>query len=580
MAMRLMTEQPTSGHAPPGTQTTARALVATLRAHGADRVFCVAGESYLAILDELAGTAEIDVVTCRHEGSAAFAALADAKLTGRAGICLVSRGPGAANAAIGVHAARQDATPLLLIVGQVAQGNLGREVFQEIDAAAMFSGLAKAVLTLHDASRTVELAVRAFRIAESGTPGPVVLVIPENVGRQPVAGDVPRSAHWNEGPVIPAPDAMAEVARLLSGARRPLVIAGGRLATPRGRRALAEAAQSHGLPVVTSNKHQDLIDNRDPHYAGHLHNSTPREQLTALSEADLVLAVGTRLDEVTTQRQRFPAAPVPQQPLVHVYPDAERIGLSHRPAIGLACDPVAFLAALTTLPRQAGAERAGWVERLHAIEAAKSVWHPHEATDGIPFGVVATAIDDLTGGQTTVVVDSGTFTSWVYRYLRLTTGGRLMGLTASPMGFAVPAAVAAALRSQERPVIAIVGDGGFLMNGGELITAVGAALPVVVIVADNCSYATIRAHQEREYPGRVIATDLVNPDFAMLARAHGALGLTAQAEEDVRPALREALECRGPALVHVHTSLSWISAYRRLDGVSALRRPVCSTRSR
>lgn len=549
----------------------ARTLVAGLRAHGVDRVFCVAGESYLAVLDELVDVPEIDVVTCRHEGSAAFAALADARLTGRAGVCLVSRGPGAANAAIGVHAARQDAAPLVLVAGQVPSGDLGREAFQEFDPGAMFAGLAKAVLTLHDGTRTAEFTARAFRTAESGTPGPVILAIPENIGRQPDPDGAPGETRWREDPPAPGPETMREVARLLAAARRPLLIAGGRLDTPAGRRALAEAADRHVLPVVTGNKRQDLIDNRDPHYAGHLHNATPPEQLGALGEADLILAVGTRLDETTTRRQRLPAAPVPAQPLVHVYPDAGRIGLVHRPALGLACDPAAFLAAMTTLPAPAEAARRRWVERLHRIESAKAVWRPHESSDGVAFGAVVHALDDLTGGEITVVVDSGTFTSWVYRYLRFTGPGRLLGVTSSPMGFGVPAAVAVALRRPDRPVVAVVGDGGFLMNGGELMTAVAGGLPVVTIVADNRSYATIRSHQERHYPGRVIATDLVNPDFARLAEAYGALGLTVRADGEARPALRRALGHGGPVVVHVHTSLSWISAYRRLDGVAANR---------
>jgi acetolactate synthase-1/2/3 large subunit len=578
--MAAVTGPGTPAAAATGVPTAARALVASMRAHGVDRVFCVAGESYLAVLNELLEVPEIDLVACRHEGSAAFAALADAKLTGRAGVCLVSRGPGATNAAIGVHAARQDATPLVLVVGQVRDSDLGREVFQEIDAGAMFAGLAKAVLTLHDADCTAEFAARAFRTAESGTPGPVILTIPENISRQLASGEVPGAARWAEDVGAPAPSTMAEVERLLSAARRPLLIAGGGLATPFGRRMLAETARGHTVPVVTSNKRQDLIDNRDPHYGGHLHNATPREQLDVLCGADLILAIGTRLDEVTTRRQRLPAAPVPRQPLIHVYPDPGRIGLVHRPTIGLACDPAVFLAELSALPRQDDPKRRAWVGQLHDIETAKAVWRPHPSADGVPFGAVVTALDNLTGGDVTVVVDSGTFTSWVYRYLRLTGAGRLLGVTASPMGFAVPAAVAAAMRHPDRPVVAVVGDGGFLMNGSELITAVAANLPVVVVVADNGSYATIRNHQEREYPGRVIGTDLVNPDFARLAEAYGALGLTVDADKDVGPALRRALDCRGPALVHVHTSLSWISAYGRLDRVAARRRQQCCTRSR
>lgn len=550
---------------PTGSPIVASTLVASLRAHGVDSVFCVAGESFLAVLDELLDQPDIDVVTCRHEGSAAFMAVADAKLTGRAGVCLVSRGPGAANASIAVHAAWQDATPLVLVVGQVRSGDIGREVFQEIDCGRMFAGFVKASLTLHEPRHTAEFVARAFRIAESGTPGPVVLAVPENLTRQP---DPHGSAatRWPESPAAPAPSAVRRVADLLAHAQRPLLIAGGRLSSAAGRDLVRAVADRHQLAVVTSNKNQDLLDNRHPSYAGHLHNATPEGQLAALDRADLILAVGTRLDETTTRRQRLPRGPVPSQPLVHVYPDAARLGLTHRPTLGLACDPVSFLDSIAALPATGGPHRRAWTDQLHGIEEAKSAWQPCSAPDGVVFGAVVSELDEVTGGDVIVVVDSGTFTSWVYRYLRLTGSGRLLGISSSPMGFGVPAGVAAARRSSGRPVVVVVGDGGFLMNGNELITAVADRLPVIVIVANNNSYATIRRHQERLYPGRPIATDLVNPDFARLADAFGAIGITVTTEPEIRPALRRALGGRGPALLDVRTSLTWITAYHRLDG--------------
>ena len=272
------------------------------------------------------------------------------------------------------------------------------------------------------------------------------------------------------------------------------------------------------------------------------------------------------LDDVTTRGHAFPAAPCSRQPLVHVYPDASRLGLVHRPTLGLACAPAAFLDALHPAGRAPG-ERASWAERLRQAEVANAARPVPTAADGVVFGSVVTALDAVTGGDVSVVVDSGTFTSWVYRHLRLTGAGRLLGVTSSPMGFGVPAATAVALREPGRPVVAVVGDGGFVMNGGELITAVARGLPVVVVLSDNRSYATIRLHQERDH--RVVATDLVNPDFAAIARAHGALGLTVREDGEAEPALRKALAHGGPALLHVHTSLTWTSANRRLDGVPA-----------
>jgi acetolactate synthase-1/2/3 large subunit len=546
---------------PPKAATT---LVASLAALGVDRVFCVAGESYLPVLDALYGHDVIDVITCRHEGSAGFAALADAKLTGRVGVCLASRGPGAANAAIAVHAAAEDGSPLLLLVGAVPAARSGREVFQDVDCAALFGGIAKAVLTLTDPGAAAELTARAIRTAEQGTPGPVVLVLPEDLLARPDPVGRPAVPVGPEstGPAGPALDAARA---LLAGSHRPVLLAGARLDDPAGRRLLAEVAQRHTIPVLTSNKHQHLLDNRHPAYAGHLHNATQTAQRSALQDADLVLAVGTRLDRITTGGHRFPAA-LPGQPLVHVYPDAERIGRTHRPASGLAVDPVAFLRAMAGWPVTDIAERTAWRDRLHGIEVAKADWHPVTATDGLPFGAVVAALDSLTGGDVTVLVDSGTFTSWVYRYLRFGPRGRLVGISSSSMGFAMGGAVAAGLRADDVPTVAVIGDGGFLMNAGELATAVRHRARVVFLVSNNNSYGTIRLHQERVYPGRTIATDLSNPDFVALARSFGIPASRASTTEQLAPCLATALRQAGsgPALVEITTSLEHITAYQRL----------------
>lgn len=548
------------------TPTAATTLVASLAALGVDRVFCVAGESYLPVLDALYGHDVIDVITCRHEGSAGFAALADAKLTGRTGVCLASRGPGASNAAIAVHAAAEDGSPLLLLVGAVPAAKSGREVFQDVDCAALFGGIAKAVLTLNDPGAAAELTARAIRIAEQGTPGPVVLVLPEDLLARPDPVGVPAAPVGQES-TEPAGPALDTARILLAGSRRPVLLAGARLDNPTGRRLLAEIAERHTIPVLTSNKHQHLLPNRHPAYAGHLHNATQKAQRSVLQDADLVLAVGTRLDRVTTGGHQFPAA-VPRQPLVHVYPDAERIGRTHRPSAGLAVDPVAFLRVLAGWPATEVAERVEWRDRLHAIETAKADWHPVAATDGIPFGAVAAELDRLTDGDVTVLVDSGTFTSWVYRYLRFGRHGRLVGISSSTMGFAVGGAVAAALRTDGVPTVAMIGDGGFLMNVGELATAVRHRARLVYVVSNNNSYGTIRLHQERTYPGRTIATGLSNPDFVALAMSFGIPAYRASTPEQVRPSLSRALDQArsGPALVEVTTSLEHITAYQRLTG--------------
>jgi acetolactate synthase I/II/III large subunit len=563
--------------APAAVSTVARGLVAGLARRGIDRIFCVAGESYLPVLDALYDTPEIDVVTTRHEGSAAFMAVTDAKLARRVGVCLVNRGPGAANASIGVHAAAQDAAPLLLLVGNVRRAQIGKDVFQEVDCPQMFGRLAKGIWVLHDAGDAEELLSRAIRAAESGTPGPAVLVLPEDVLGEPFAGDAagePRRCEWP----APAETAVDEVELLLRGARRPLALVGAAVTSASGRAALRAFSEAHAVPVCTANKRQSALDNRHPHYAGHLHNATPAGQLALLDRADLVLAVGTRLDDITSRGGRFPAAPEPHQPLVHVHPDEGRIGVVHRTELGLACDPVALLWALADRPGPpVRNEREAWARELHGYEAEKAVWRPVEAEDGIVFGEVVAALDRLTGGDVAVTVDSGVFTSWVYRYLRFGARGTLLGISSSAMGYAVPAAVAALLRGSDVPVVAFVGDGGFLMNGSELATAVARRLPLVVVLSNNGSYGTIRMCQEREFPGRAIATDLANPDFARLAEAYGALGLKARKPADVEPALRRALAHDGPVLVEVKTSLSYISAYRRLDGEPAGPLPAAAS---
>lgn len=545
--------------------TAARLLAASLAAHGVDRMFSVAGESYLSLLDALYDLPDIDLVTCRHEGSAGFMAVADAKLTGRTGVCLVSRGPGASNAAIAVHAANEDATPLVLLVGGVTTEEVDRESFQDFDAGRAFGGFAKAVWTVWEPQYLTEFLTRAFRLAESGTPGPVVLVLPENMLTRRTDGAPARPAEVEVAEV--AGSSLAKVRRMLTAARRPVLLVGSRLNRAGGREAIRAVAERHRLPVLTSNKNQHLFDNRDPQYAGHLHNNTQAAQLSAVDEADLVLAVGTRLDVITTKDHAFPGSPEPRQPLVHVYPDAARLGAFHRPEVGICADPVAFLRALADSPPIVPqGDRDAWIAKLHGVEEQKARWETVQAADGVVFGMVAAVLDDLTDGDVTIVVDSGTFTSWIYRYVRLGRRSRLVGISSSAMGFGIPAGVAAALRRAEAgtPVVAVVGDGGFLMNPSELITAVDRHLPLVVVVANNGSYGTIRLHQEREYPGRVSATVLENPDFARLAEAFGAAGFTATTNREVRACLLKALATNGPAVVDVRTSLSHITAYRTI----------------
>jgi acetolactate synthase-1/2/3 large subunit len=538
-------------------QTVGQLIVAMLEANGVDRVFCLPGESFLPVLDALRDSA-IDTVTCRHESAAGFMALADARLTGRPGICLVSRGPGATNAAIAAHTAQQDGLPLLLFVGQVARRQLRRDGFQEIDYGKMYGEIAKLVADISDPERTIETMSRAMNTAVSGTPGPVVIALPEDILDQPVA--VPELRPLSRAVTGPNEDAVAEVARLLAAARHPLIIAGGELAAGEGRRLLREAAERLALPVAVSFRRHDLFAHDHPHYAGDLGFYNSRAQVDAFAEADLVLALGTRLGDLTTKGYSFPQSPFPRQKLVHVYGDSAIVGRHYRPDIGLVCDAPSFLAKLLATAPAAPPppERARWIERLHALHGEIAAWRPKTAPDGVVFGNVIAALARAVDDDVLVVPDAGISAALLYRYFPLRPKQRLLATIAGVMGFGVPGAVAVALRERGRQIVCIVGDGGFLMTGSELALAVERKLPIRIFLANNRSLGTIRFNQERDYPGRAWATDLSGPDFADLARSFGCAALVLDREAAVASTIADALRAPGPILVEVKASLSAI----------------------
>jgi len=535
-------------------------LVDTLVAHGVDRVFCVPGESYLSVLDGLAGRADIAAVTARHESGAGFMALADARLSGRAGVAFVSRGPGAMSAAIAVHSSQQDAVPLVLFVGQVERAHRHMDAFQEVDYARVFGAMAKWVVEVSDAGRLADTVATALHAAQSGTPGPVVVALPEDMLEDRVAG----------GPAAPLalPRAGAgqgdlqRAAAMIAAAQRPLIIAGGLLKHDAGRAALLRVAEAYGVPVAAAVRHADLLPNDHPQYAGHLAYGAPAELARAVQEADLVLGVGTRLGDVTTQGYVFPAAPQPGQDVIHVWPDAAAVGHVRRVALGLVADPTAFLLDLLgCAPPRPREGHLDWSARLHQVAASLRDWSgPADADDGVVFGAVARAADRILAADAIVTIDSGNFGGWVQRLMRFGGGRAMLAPSSGAMGYGVPAAVAASLRCPERQVACFVGDGGFLMTGNELATAMQCGAHPVLIVADNGSYGTIRMHQEKHFPARVSATALHNPDFAAMARTYGALGFEVTHSGQIEAALREALSARRPAIVAVRTSLQHISA--------------------
>jgi acetolactate synthase I/II/III large subunit len=529
--------------------TAAEHLVTFLAAQGVDRAFCVPGESYIALLDALHAHPSLDLVTARSEGGAGFMAVADAKLTGRPGVVLVSRGPGACNASIAVHTAEQDAVPLILLVGQVERRDLRRNAFQEIDYANMFRGVAKFVGEATDPEQVPELIARAYAMAMGGVPGPVVLSLPEDVLAMPCT--VPLFRATLARPLPPSPADTTRLAAMLRAAERPILLAGHGFDTPGGREALLGLAEAWQLPVAVSFRRQDLFPNSHALFAGDLGLRNPDAQRAAFAAADLVVALGTRLTDITTQGWAWPA---PGQRLVHVCADPRFLGWHFPAELALAADARAVAEALMHEAAGAPAGRAAWNARLRALQSADAEFVPRIAPDGVVFANVAVLVERALAPDGIVTLDAGTFGAPFYRKLAWLPPQRLLAPISGAMGFGVPAAVAAALRFPDRQVIGVVGDGGVLMTGGELAVAVARGAPVKLLLSDNGSYASIRIHQERTHPGRVSGTTLENPDFHQWCAAFRVPVLAVETDADL-PALEAALRAPGPLAAVIRTSL-------------------------
>ena len=544
--------------------SSSHALLCVFQDHGIDRVFLVPGESYLGILDALYDFPAIDAVTCRHESGAGFMALADARLTGRPGIALVSRGPGAANATVAVHTAQQDALPLVLIVGQVPRADLRREAFQEIDYQRMYGTIAKWVFEASEPGQLAEAAFKAIRMASSGTPGPVVLVIPEDLQQQAVAQ--PRwiaSAHL---PTLPDAACVSELLRRIGAAERPLIVAGGAFEARGGREALAALAGAWQIPVALSFRRHDLFSNLHPLYAGELGLSNSKLQIDAFRESDLILALGTRFGDITSQGYCFPDLPRPGQVFVHAYADHHMVGLHFAPDFGLVCDPIELARALMPGAKpELPVPRAAWLARLKKIWDEHAAWPERHAEDGIDFAQVVKALRVQASTDAIVCLDAGTFAAPVYRHFGFVPPQRLMSPLSGTMGYGTPAAIAAQLRYPGRQVICMVGDGGFMMTGNEMIAAVERRLPILFILANNGSYASIRIQQELHYPGRVLGTSLFNPDFAQIARAFGMRAQRIVHEDEIADALAGGLAAGEAHFIEVKTSLAVTLPQRRTD---------------
>ncbi len=541
-------------------------LVANLVAQRATHAFGVPGESYLAALDALYGAREqIAFVTCRHEGGAAYMAEAYGKLTGRPGVAMVTRGPGASNAAIGVHVAAQDSTPMLLLVGQVGRGWIDREAFQEVDYRRMYGAIAKWVAQIDDAARIPEYLARAYGVAMAGRPGPVVLALPEDM--------LSDRATCADAPFVPEAAAAADVRdverahALLARAKRPLVLVGGSRWSADACAALAAYARDNALPVATGLRRQDLIDNRHPNYAGDVGIAVNPKLAARVRDADVLLVIGERLGEMTTSGYTLLDVPVPKQTLIHVHPGAEELGHVYQATVAIAATPGAFLAALSSLTRLP-AER--WRTHVASARTDYDAWRaPQPVPGAVDLWRIVQWLDEQLPDDAIVANGAGNYTTWMHRIFRYRRFGTELAPYAGSMGYGVPAAIAAKLLHPARVVVSWNGDGCFLMNGQELATAIQHGAAVVFVVVDNGMYGTIRMHQEREYPARVLGSDLVNPDFAALARAYGAHAETVVRTEEFAPAFARALDCGRAALLHVKVDRQALTMNASLDAIRA-----------
>ena len=548
-------------------RTGGQILADALLTHGVDTIFCVPGESYIATLDALFDVSDrIRVVTCRQEGGAAYMAEAYGKLTGRPGICFVTRGPGATNASVGIHTARQDSSPVILFVGQVARGMAEREAFQEIDFRRMMGELAKWTGQIDDPARIPEYVNRAFRTATSGRAGPVVLALPEDM--QTDRAETEDGAGYEEVQASPAFWDMERLRDMLSGAERPVVLAGGSGWTQDACDNLRAFAEASDLPVAVGFRRQDLLDNRHPAYVGVVGLGANPALARAIGDADLLLVAGAQLGEVITQGYSLLALPKPRQRLIHAHPGIDELGKVYQPDLAINAGMAEFAAALAALEPIADPP---WAERRAAMRAAYEAFA--EPTDMPGTLNLAQAVRHLEGvlpEDAIVASGAGNFSQWLHRFHRYRGFRTQLSPQSGSMGYGVPAGVAAALLHPDRAVVAWCGDGDFLMNGQEVATAAAQRLRnLTFLVVENGSYGTIRMHQERHYPGRVIATDLANPDFAMLARAYGLHGETVTRTEDFPDAFERAREADAPALLELRIDPDAILPGATIAGIRA-----------
>jgi acetolactate synthase-1/2/3 large subunit len=536
-------------------------LADQLALHGVDLAFCVPGESYIALLDGLHDSS-IRLITCRNEAGAANMAEAYGKLTGRPGVCLVTRGPGATHAAVGVHTAFQDSTPLVLLVGQVASDQEEREAFQEIDYRRMFGPMAKWVAQVDRPDRIPELTARAFSTACAGRPGPVVLALPEDVLMAEV--DVADAPRFHRIQPSPPHEDIAELERLLASAVRPLAIIGGGGWTPAASAGMTSFLAANEIPAGAAFRRQDTLDNDDPRYVGDVGIGINPKLAQRVRDADVLLVVGPRLGEMTTSGYTLLDVPGPKQTLVHVHPGAEELGRVYQPALPILASPESFAAAVAELrvtPR--------WRDWATEARADYEAWRQHGPMPGeLDLGACIAHLHERVPNAI-VTNGAGNHTVWIHRFWRFHSYPTQLAPTSGAMGYGLPAAIAAKAVAPDRTVVCFSGDGDFLMLGQELATAVQYDLPIVVLVVDNGMYGTIRMHQERQFPGRVVGTGLTNPDFAAYADSFGAHGENISRTDEFPDALERALGAGRPAVLALRIDPEAITPRTTLSAVRA-----------
>jgi acetolactate synthase I/II/III large subunit len=538
-------------------------IVEALKANGVERVSCVPGESYLAVLDALKDSG-IETLVCRQEGGAAMMADTWGRLTGKPGICMVTRGPGATNASAGLHVAKQDSIPMILFIGQIGRDMKEREAFQEVEYRRAFTEFAKWVGEIDDARRIPEFITRAFAVATSGRPGPVVLTLPEDMLLDEV--EAPEAKPYTPVEAHPGPAQIAALGEMLKTAKRPMVVLGGTRWSETSVAGIQAFAEKFKLPVGCSFRRQMLFDHLHPSYAGDVGIGINPALAREVKEADLLILLGGRFSEMPSSSYTLMDIPYPAQKLVHIHPDPSELGRVYRADLAICAAPEEFVSALATLEAPAVP---AWSERTEAMHAAYLAWStpPKSSPGHVQMGVIMEWIEANTPKDAIFTNGAGNYATWLHRFHRFQAFNTQAAPTSGSMGYGLPAAVAAKQLFPQREVICFAGDGCFMMHGQEFATAIRYNLPIITLVINNGMYGTIRMHQEREYPGRVSATDLTNPDFAALAKAYGGHGETVEKTEDFAPAFLRARASGKPAIIEIKLDPEAITPSRTLTQI-------------